>query len=452
LADYETARRLRELEESQDALRRDLSLAQTALAAQADELRRVQAAPPKPPPAPPPPAKPPVSAALPIKIGASVTLRYDRSTTEDQTDLYLDDDTFIHGLRTRVRLSAEYSDPDSPLLGGLRLSTGENPNPTVPFVGLSDAFRSRPFGLDQAYFGLRPFANRDLVTATFGKMPNPFFRGRRGPFRSEIVWDDDVNPEGIALRIQLFRNGRGDSAISVDDVGGYFILGDIPTTRFTGIAGPVYLWADQLKVEVPYLAAAVAYYAYENLNSGLSSPSNVVGQAASLTPATNSFLLRTGLQTTNNRLNYGPGADGFIVDHFRIFQATAQAHLPLQVIPQGGDQEVFLIGDFVHNGAVRRDHNGYSATLGLRAGGYDNAAFNPANLWLTYRDVQADATLATVADSDLGGGTDYKGFELAGNYRFLKNLMAQFSYFTFEGYPRQDNRIQRFFLDLTWDY
>ncbi len=399
-----------------------------------------------------PPINPPVTSGLPVKLGASVTLRYDRSTTEDQTDLYLEDDTFIHGLRTRVRFSAELSDPKSILAAGIRLSTGENPNPTVPFIALGDAFRSHSFGLDQAYFSLRPFENRSVLSATFGKMPNPFWRGRRGPFRSELVWDDDVNPEGVALKAQLFRHGEGESAISIENVAGYFLMTDIPTLRFTGITGPAYLIADQLRAELPFFAAAVSYYAFENINTGLSTPSNVAGQAASLTPATNAFLLRPGLQTTNNRVNYGPGADGFVHDEFRVLSITGQAHLPLRVIEHGGDQEIFVLGDYARNGSTRLNRNGFGATLGVRLGGYDDAVLHPANMWLTYRDVGADASLATLADSDLGGGTAYKGFEWAGSYRILKNFMAQFSYFTYEGYPRQDNRIHRLFVDLVVDY
>jgi hypothetical protein len=74
------------------------------------------------------------------------------------------------------------------------------------------------------------------------------------------------------------------------------------------------------------------------------------------------------------------------------------------------------------------------------------------NVWVTYRYVQSDATLATFADSDLGAGTDYRGFGVGANYRVFKNLMASAQYFDFMGYPLMENHVQRMFLDLVGDF
>src|SRR3990172_9282394 len=85
----------------------------------------------------------------PVKVGATVTVRYDSIELEDQADLLLEDGE-IEVLRARVRLSVEYS-PHQWVAAGLRIGTGENPNPTSPFIRLGDAFRSKSFNLDQAY-------------------------------------------------------------------------------------------------------------------------------------------------------------------------------------------------------------------------------------------------------------------------------------------------------------
>jgi hypothetical protein len=110
--------------------------------------------------------------------------------------------------------------------------------------------------------------------------------------------------------------------------------------------------------------------------------------------------------------------------------------------------EIFLVGDYVNNLSVDDDNIGYSATIGLRGGGQQGSGVNAFTLWFTYRDVDNDATLATFADSDLGAGTGYKGFEVGGNYRFHRNLLFQVSYFDFKAFPAKDNEVTRVFFDL----
>src|SRR5215469_961862 len=72
---------------------------------------------------------------FPINIGASITIRYDVTSVEDKTQARLDE--LRNGFRTRDRFWAEYT-PDGPVNAGIRLSTGETPNPTVAFVRFGD--------------------------------------------------------------------------------------------------------------------------------------------------------------------------------------------------------------------------------------------------------------------------------------------------------------------------
>src|SRR5438445_243433 len=90
---------------------------------------------------------------FPIDFGATVTVRYDVTSIEDKLDLRYDDRR--DGFRTRDRFWAEYT-PDGPVNAGVRLSTGETPNPTSPFVRFGDLFRSKSFNLDQFWIAVRP--------------------------------------------------------------------------------------------------------------------------------------------------------------------------------------------------------------------------------------------------------------------------------------------------------
>ena len=74
------------------------------------------------------------------------------------------------------------------VVGGVRFSTNENPNPTIPFVFLGDSFRSAAFGLDQAWIAIRPLEDRSRISLTLGRMPNQTWRGTAGtqPHRDDL--------------------------------------------------------------------------------------------------------------------------------------------------------------------------------------------------------------------------------------------------------------------------
>ncbi len=411
----------------------------------------LQAQAPSPSPTPSPSPPPAVTATSPIRLGASVTVRQDFTRVEDQTDLLLGNNE-INGLRARIRLGAEYRDPRSVVNGGLRVSTGENPNPTSPFIRLGDSFRSQSFGIDQFFLAVRPFRNRDAVAFTAGKMAQPFWRGDQGTLRAEMVWDDDVSPVGLVLQDTFHKGADEARPVRVDNTLGYFVMEEPTDFRFAGITGKAYLVADQLHVQVHRVSAAAAYYAYRNLNAGLRSASFVPGQGAFLLPGTAPFLLRPGLQLTNDQVNYGgPGADGFVRSRFDVLDLLGQVYVPVG-LAAWGDPQAWALGEYARNFRAPGHRNGWGVTLGLRGGGWKGSGPHPYNTWVTYRNVDADAVLATFADSDLGAGTAFKGLEAGANYRFEKNLMLAVSYFDFDGFPRKDNSVRRWFIDFTWDF
>jgi Putative porin len=396
----------------------------------------------------------PILPKFPVVFGANITIRYDLTDVEDPTDLRLDEDR--NGFRTRDRFSAEFR-PDGPVNAGLRISTGEDPNPASPFIRMGDLFQSQPFNLDQFYIIVRPikfFDTRPLdqqpVDLSFqvGKIPQPFWRADIGTWHSEIVWDDDVSPTGAALQ---FRLQNLVPFFKLEATGGYFIVQEVDDFRFAGLTGDTYLVAGQLKAEVGPAALGFAFYNYEDLNAGLRSPSFDPTTGAFVQPGQSAFLLRDGLQRTNNRITFGPEALGFVDDNFQIINATALVHLPLPFLPDIAP-EVFLAGDYVNNLSVDEDDDGFSVTIGLRGGGQEGGFLNPFTLWFTYRNVDNDATLATFADSDLGAGTGYEGFEAGVNYRLHKNLLVQITGYSFDGFPDKDNYWRRVFFDLVANF
>ncbi|PYQ46540.1 MAG: hypothetical protein DMF77_00490 [Acidobacteria bacterium] len=400
-------------------------------------------------PTPPPAPAPEVTAGLPIKFGASLTIRDDTIDVADQTDLQVDDQT--SALRARYRLWLEYRDAGSLVNAALRFGSAQNPNPTASFIRMGNAFRTESFGLDQFYLTVRPFKKREMLALTAGKMPLPFWRGEKGPFRSQLVWDNDISPVGTAGRLgfTLHTDAKG-RTVRIENAGGYFVMEDVPQVRFTGLVGKTFLLADQVHVQAPHVGVAVALYSFEDLNAGLRSPGFTPGEGAFLLPGTPAFLMRSGLQVTNSNVNYGPGAVGFIQDRFRIFNAIGQVDTGVH-LKWLGQTQVFALADFVHNSSVDRDRRGYALTGGLFGGGW-KGSLHPYELHFTWADVDRDGTLAAFANGDLGAGTDYKGWEVGGNYRVSRNLLLAITYFAFDGAPRKDSFVKRLFLDVTWDF
>jgi hypothetical protein len=390
-----------------------------------------------------------VASGLPIRFFSNIHLRYDFTRNEDPLDLLLDQNQ-IDGLLVRLRFGLTFRDENSTLSGGLRFSAGEAPNPAAPFIRLGDAFRPVTFNLDQFYLDVRPFTNKTRVHGIFGKMPLPFWRGDKGVIRNEMTWDDDVSPVGAAGQVRLFGKGEGTQQIALENTVGYFIVEWLRDDRFEGLVGDISLTADQLKLTVKRVAAAVAYYHWQNLNSGARAPNFSPGQSAFVLPGRSAFLLRPGFQVTNATVDLGSDVHVFRENEFDIFEATGQGSVPVTV-PLLGSSEVVVLASYTHNVSVETENKGAGISLGL-VGGNAKMKLKPYSVHGTWRRVEGDAALATFADSDIGAGTDVEGFEITGDYRVHQNLSLTVSHFNFDGSPNRSISIKRTFLGMVLDF
>ncbi len=383
--------------------------------------------------APPPGNKPPVI------IGGDITFRYDNTTTRSlQTGLIPVGDQGSFRERVRLNFGAPLSDRSE---GGFQITTGLNPSPGVPFVTLGDAFRSKSFNLGRAflnyYFGDK--AKFNTPSLTIGKMDNPIWRAEIGNWDDEIEWDHDVAPEGIALRLPLTKNN---STIGLVFTPAFFTINIPQRQRFAGLTTDTYAFVNQLKVDAGVFRGAINYTVYDNLNSGLLVPTYIPGFGIDTSTAQNAFLLRNnGVQATNNHYTYG-NAFGFAGNTFDIL------HLTGQLLPhiKGTKLQPFITADYLRNFSARVGNEGYGLTIGATNGGAARGAYTA---WFTYREVSADATLGTFADSDLGAGTDYRGYQLGFAYRFLSNTLLRIAYHSFDGAPTKTTGTDRLFVDVS---
>jgi Putative porin len=154
---------------------------------------------------------------------------------------------------------------------GIRLETSTSPRSTNVTFG-DDASVNGPFSKDsdrisvgQAYLGYKGFHD---ITLTAGRMPNPFVT-------TLMVWDDDINPEGLAEQWKhtfTFNLGGGGG----ETVQSYSKEGK-------GVVAQAAAEPYKLKLDV---FANFAQFVYDDTN-----PENPIGPQPSGVPTTDAFML-----------------------------------------------------------------------------------------------------------------------------------------------------------------
>ena len=128
------------------------------------------------------------------EVGAlrfSGDLRFRQEGTFDVEDI-----SDRYRARMRLRLAATYAIEDQLEVGG-RVTSGDPDDPRSPHVTLGDGFDSFDISVDRAFGRWTP---SDRIGVTFGKFGNPM---RMNPVYGELVWDADVQPEGIAMSTEV---------------------------------------------------------------------------------------------------------------------------------------------------------------------------------------------------------------------------------------------------------
>lgn len=312
------------------------------------------------------------------------------------------DDRNRQRIRARAQLEADIGDDTTV---GLGIATGGfDPVSTNQTLGAGGS--SKDINLNLAYFEWAGLRDTRILG---GKFKNLLHR----PGGNGLLWDSDWNPEGIGVS---WDNGR------------FFA---------TGLGTWVESDSNKLNQEFSY---------------GV--------QAGFRVPFADSFELIAGIgyfkfDTAGNPSFFGDEDDFFgnsfdpqsLTYIYDYHEVEAFAELNFDFL--GRPMSVFA--DYVVNTDADEDDSGYA--FGVIHG----AAKDPGS-WefgVTYEDLEADAVLGLLTDSDFGGGgTNAKGYILSGTYALRKNWNASVSYFINDigintGQPRDFDRLQ---LDLGFKY
>lgn len=289
-----------------------------------------------------------------------------------------------HSNQVRGRLGATYAVSDVVTIGG-RLVTGNPDDPRSVDVQLSNFDRDLEISLDQAYIQL----NLDKVKIHAGKIPQPFTR-------TELVWDGDVNPQGISGNYKApFANGGAFRANAL-----LFVIDRQGTGSDSTMSGA------QLGYDSPALGAwkfdvSAAYYNYD------------IGDMRGANPT----YWRTNLLRPDGRYL----SDFKLVDAIVGVSYTGLAEKwPLRVV-----------GDYVKNtGARTPADTGYSADLLL------GRTSTPGD-WrfgYGYAMAQADAVMSAFSHDNISIATNYRMHTLSMDYVPSPNTLISAVWYHYKPY------------------
>jgi hypothetical protein len=339
-----------------------------------------------------------------IKIKGDLRYRHEMLKNEDENARHR------HRLRARVGVFAEANEN---INIGIQMATGSD-DPVSTNQTLDDAFSTKDFGLDMAYFTFH-HEKAPGFKLTGGKFKNPFFK----PGKSELIWDSDWNPEGGVINFE-----------HSEDNFDFTLIG----------AG---LWIDERSSsDDSYLAAGqgVGRLNFNEKNSSLAIGAGFFNyvNTEGFEPF---FDSEDGMGNSTVNVTVGTETVKNYVTDYEILEIFIEAVHKFNYIP------VTLLGDYVTNTSADSLETGW--LVGLRVG----KAKRPGS-WefrYIYREVKRDAVVGIFTDSDFrGGGTDAKGYEFGGAYQLDKNAAFKFTYFVNEiGLQMTDTEnFQRMQIDL----
>ena len=331
-----------------------------------------------------------------MRLRYEIVDRASDNSTANDADGHLDTDR----ARIRFRFGARahvYEDLDFVF----RLSTGGDTASTSGNTTLDGTFGNEAISLNLAY-GSWEFMNGLIVQG--GKVKNPFMK-------SEVVWDNDVNPEGLS---QIYQQKLGDTTLQF--VAGQYIVEE--TDRKNNIDSDdviLLAWQAQLhqKTKAGKFKFAVAWYDYHHLTD---QGSAITKQLGSGDGQRNSQVTGTDVNTTNMQtLDFMADWSSPIGSkHGNLFyeyavNTSADAPAGNNTIAQNLDT---------------------AWQLGLKFGDKNVKKAGQWQIKTLYRVVQQDAVFYALTDSSFHqGGTNAKGIELGAKYAIRKGMQLGYTFF-----------------------
>jgi len=323
-----------------------------------------------------------------ISLYGDLRLRMEAKMTDDFKGKSTDDRT---RWRYRLRFGAR-SQIHEDLQVGLRMASGADDEPTSTNETLTNWFSEKSWGIDRAWATWTPsMVPGRAMSLTAGKIKNPYVT-------TNIMWDGDVNPEGIAAEFMFNKKGALKPFITL---GAYSVK-----EQSSDNPGDVYLYAPQVGLKWKQgacdLTLAASYYDWNKYEKVGNFPTSLNGNVVK--------------------------ADGTL-PKFKVWDVYGKYSHKL-----GEKLKASVWGHYMNNtdedltGAAGGKDAGYDLGVGL-----DYANFG---LKFDYKVIQANATPAWFSDSDFGFN-NRKGYVVSAKYKIFEYTDAQLTWY--HSQPEDEN-------------
>ncbi len=305
------------------------------------------------------------------KVKLSGDFRYRLETISDDSKTNAEGDTYTqvrHRIRARLYLDAAVSHS---LSFGFGAATG-GADPISTNETLDGGFTNKPLSIDLAYADVHP-ASLKRLNLILGKMKNPFLT----PGKSELIWDGDLTPEGIAARFTATAGAA------------------------KAFANAGYLWVNEVLAD---------------------SDTMLVG-------------VQGGVSTRLGKVDLSAGGGYFTyteIDEYDLHELFAEMGMKL------GNMPVSLFADYVSNSKSDKDNTGIMTGFGIGKkkdpGSWDLKVYYQE---LQKKAVKGEFCGSDFG----GGKTNANGFVLSGGLRIMKDADLGFTYFANKKYiSENDNK------------
>jgi hypothetical protein len=260
--------------------------------------------------------------------------------------------------------------------------------------------------------------------------------------RSELIWDEDLAPEGLTETITLAKASSGLVRRLAVNLQQWYLLEFSKDIDSWMLGGQAVL--DLQPGSRTALTLAGGYYDYAN--------GQVLAQAANTNDAiivTNSVVLKDGTVVEGGKLLKPSESNPFdrYLNDFSLLHGSAA----LRVDKVFGETALQVYGEAANNTKADADGFGMQAGLGL-----DRLRKLPGwSLSAAYVRIEQEATLSMFSYSDLGrGGTNQEGIILQAQYRPVRNvtLTARDHIISPIRGVTPDTPVNRFQVDITFAF
>ncbi|HHS7812756.1 putative porin [Pseudomonas putida] len=289
--------------------------------------------------------------------------------------------------RIRARLGA-YTEINPQVDTGIRIATGSSDDARSTNQDLNNYFDKKQIWLDQGYVDYHPDAIKNLHLIA-GKMNQPWVS------MGDIIWDSDINPEGLAVTYKYPLNGSTELFGSAghytlkDNVDGEGVQFKHDLRLYAGQLGGRFALTDSLK-----LTLGGSLYSYDN-------------DKDSACPTTGTVTAPCALAVNGNSPN----------ETFKLYEGFGQLDIANLPVP------LSIYGQYVNNKDASNDQDtGWLAGVKTKVYGF--------GIDYNYRDVQRNAVVGAFTDSDFANGyTGSRGSKLKVSYELDKNFTLGATYF-----------------------